>query len=279
MTNVRSLWLLLVAGVLAAVAALMVSATASGAAGQECFGLTVTVSLANGDEPSDQFGEVILGTTGDDEIFGTNGNDVICGGGGDDIIQAGAGDDRVRGGRGNDQLFGGPGRDRLFGGRGNDFIHAGQRPGRIDGGRGIDDCVGNRRGMRCEPSCLVQDVSRVSDNDTFELDGPREAKRCQFKCGTGCDVDAGLAVYVSTDAGYLLRLEHVDSAFDPAGPLPRVLPSGDTVMTIRFVNQPVPCPEGAPQTIEVLLTDIGNEVRHQLRRSTCGLAFTAQWDG
>ena len=268
-----------VSTVLALVATLVVVVafgSPSGAAGQRCFGREVTVSVASGDEPSNDSGEVILGTPGDDVIHGTRGNDVICGGGGDDIIQGGPGNDWIRGGKGDDQLFGGPGADRLFGGRGSDFLHAGQRPGRVDGGRGVDECVGNRGSKRCEPPCL--DLSRISDNETIEIDGPIDASRCRIGCRSHCDVEVGMKVFVNTTDGEFVELEHVDENFEPAGPLPLSLPKGDTVMTIGLVNRPMACPDDSARTTEVWVSDLLNTINHDLDREACGLAFTAVWD-
>ena len=67
----------------------------------------------------------------DELLVGTSGNDEICGYGGDDVLKGLGGNDKLRGGTGNDDLRGGPGRDVLLGGPGND---------RAIGGPGADSC-------------------------------------------------------------------------------------------------------------------------------------------
>jgi peptidoglycan/xylan/chitin deacetylase (PgdA/CDA1 family) len=78
----------------------------------------------------------IVGTAGDDRIRGTNGDDVICSGRGNDVVD---------GRSGADTLVDLAGRDVLRGGLGPDVIRVrdGRPYDRIDGGAGVDLCVGD----------------------------------------------------------------------------------------------------------------------------------------
>jgi len=84
-----------------------------------CRGHTVTVSLALGQQPTEN-SDVILGTAASESITGNGGNDVICGGGGNDSLEGSAGDDTLDGGPGRDNLVGGADTDTLIGGTGAD---------------------------------------------------------------------------------------------------------------------------------------------------------------
>ena len=125
-------------------------------------------------------GEIVVGTSRDDQINGSSGHDVICGLGGDDTIRGLPGNDRIygqggsdtlRGGSGSDALGGGGGTDTLYGavggdllvggagidvlrgGRGNDRLLGGRATDLLDGGAGQDKCrryPGNDRRRRCE---------------------------------------------------------------------------------------------------------------------------------
>ena len=55
---------------------------------------------------------------GDDILIGSTGDDNIFGGAGNDVIDGNFGDDDIFGGAGNDILDGGPGADDVFGGEG-----------------------------------------------------------------------------------------------------------------------------------------------------------------
>jgi len=79
-----------------------------------CNGLSVTVNLSLGQNPTNG-DDVIWGTEGRDIIRALGGNDTICGLGGDDLIDAGSGDDWVDAGTGNDWVFGTSGADVLRG--------------------------------------------------------------------------------------------------------------------------------------------------------------------
>lgn len=96
--------------------------------------------------------DVIVGTSGDDEIYGLGGADIICGGDGDDTIDGGDGHDRIfggpgmdvaRGGDGWDRIFGEGGRDTLEGGADYDILVGGDGDDTIDGGSAADLIEGN----------------------------------------------------------------------------------------------------------------------------------------
>jgi len=132
--------------------------------------------------------DVAYGGRGRDCIDGGGGGDLMVGGPGNDdrpceftafvdplaAMTGGPGNDRIEGGPGNDSmngifdddtLLGGTGddllrddstqdRDRLFGNRGRDTLDARDGDGDdfVDGGRGFDDCFGDRgdRFVHCE---------------------------------------------------------------------------------------------------------------------------------
>jgi Ca2+-binding RTX toxin-like protein len=82
--------------------------------------LTRLVILARGDNTTGQ-SELVLGTTGDDDIRSRGGTDCLLGGGGNDSL---------RGGNGMDILIGGPGNDTLDGGGGaGDVCYGGGQGG------------------------------------------------------------------------------------------------------------------------------------------------------
>lgn len=64
--------------------------------------------------------ELVLGTSGDNELQGGEGDDTLRGGAGDDALRGGNGNDTLLGGVGNDTLWGGSGNDELAGGSGSD---------------------------------------------------------------------------------------------------------------------------------------------------------------
>lgn len=113
------------AGLLAALAAVTITATFTGTA----IAQPVGQCRVNG---VPQAGTNIVGTNGDDHIDctpagnigqtirGLEGDDVVLGGGGNDQLEEGNdnGNDRLEGGGGGDRLIGGGGGDRLIGGNG-----------------------------------------------------------------------------------------------------------------------------------------------------------------
>ncbi len=87
---------------------------------------------------SDDTGEVITGTGGDDVICAEGGNDEIDARGGNDIILAGEGNDEIDGGGGNDKIIGDRGEDEATGGDGKDLIEGGDGVDDLSGGGGDD---------------------------------------------------------------------------------------------------------------------------------------------
>ena len=80
------------------------------------------------------FGDLLVGTIGDNLLIGGGGSDGLYGSAGDDVLDGGDGNDRLDGGGGADLIRGGDGNDRLEGGFGNDVL---------EGGRGADTVIGN----------------------------------------------------------------------------------------------------------------------------------------
>lgn len=97
------------------------SFTAQSASDLVCDGKAVTVSIAQGQLPTDG-NDVIMGTPGDDSINGGLGNDTICGGGGNDILLGGPGNDTIYGGVGDDIILPGTGMDGAYGQDGSDTV-------------------------------------------------------------------------------------------------------------------------------------------------------------
>ena len=94
----------------------------------ECDGLNLTTIVVDGN-----------GTNGNDLILGTSGNDNINGKQGDDCIIGGDGDDRIKGGQDNDILLGGAGDDDL------------------DGDQDYDECYGQAGNNIIDTDCEVSD--------------------------------------------------------------------------------------------------------------------------
>lgn len=116
----------------------------------ECDGLPVTIVWGPG-AVATPGNDVILGTSGPDNIEARGGNDVICGGGGDDTIRGGPGmdlifgeegDDVVNAGSGDDVVYGGSGLDDLRGGPGGDTIYGDDDADLLRGDGGTDFVVG-----------------------------------------------------------------------------------------------------------------------------------------
>lgn len=97
----------------------------------ECASLNLT-GIVVGGAPSSS-GDLILGTSGADNING---------GQGDDCIVGGDGNDRINGQNGADIILGGAGNDDLKGGNDDDWIDGGDGDDSIDGGNGTDICNG-----------------------------------------------------------------------------------------------------------------------------------------
>ena len=83
-------------------------------------------------------GDLIRGLAGNDTLYGLTGADVLDGGDDDDRLYGDAGDDVLIGGSGNDYLYGEEGDDNLYGGDGNDYLNQQQGGGLMDGGAGND---------------------------------------------------------------------------------------------------------------------------------------------
>lgn len=113
------------------------------AATGSCYGLAATINATSGTLTTGTPGrDVIVGSSGPDEINGAGGNDVICGYGGDDEIFGGAGNDIIFGNRGNDIINGGSGNDRLYGRLGDDEVNGNFGQDIVYGDAGHDTLTG-----------------------------------------------------------------------------------------------------------------------------------------
>ncbi|MFN2589086.1 MAG: calcium-binding protein [Actinomycetota bacterium] len=109
------------------------------------------VAAKNATDPGD--GDLIKGTSRDDQLWGTayrgiiygfGGNDVLKGRGGNDILCSGSGNDGVNGEGGNDQIDGGDGRDLIVGADGDDAIAGGLDIDGVYGSAGNDRLLGGQ---------------------------------------------------------------------------------------------------------------------------------------
>lgn len=125
----------------------------SGGAGNDIIEGGLGADSLGGDDGND----TLLGGGGSDLLFGGLGNDTLRGGAGDDFVRGGFGNDVLEGGDGNDLIDdssvgpGERGNDRLNGGAGDDRLF-GKATDIIDGGPGIDRCVGaiRKNMINCE---------------------------------------------------------------------------------------------------------------------------------
>jgi VCBS repeat-containing protein len=115
--------------------------------------------------------DVIDGGYGKDDVFAGPGADAVTGGpqrdrifgeGGDDTLSGDGDDDLIKGGLGKDEIRGGAGSDSLHGQRGADVIFGSPLDVTIDGGLGIDQCVGE-----CELDFV--DDAPVARDDAIEI--------------------------------------------------------------------------------------------------------------
>ena len=142
---------------------------------------------------------VIVGTSGDDNIQGSEDADLICGAAGRDVIHGnGGGDDiygdtgrdELRGGRGADNVFGGASRDLLIGNGGNDTLLVGNGYSEEARGGSGDDFI--RGGIKHDVlfGGFGDDtlVGRAGDD---YLNGGRDVDECRDDMGdnifVGCE--------------------------------------------------------------------------------------------
>jgi hypothetical protein len=154
----------------------------------------------NGTLDGTQGHDVIVGTSGKDDINGSIGNDIICGRGGNDELDGSIGNDwiageegrdKLEGGNGNDTLLGGADNDELDGGNGNDHLDGGEGNDKLDGSNGSDDICGGGGNDNAEGS-----------NGTDRIDG-----------GTGSDKsDGGNANDICTTTENGTKCESLNTA-------------------------------------------------------------------
>jgi Ca2+-binding RTX toxin-like protein len=86
----------------------------------------------------------LLGGLSNDTVLGQEGKDILLGEDGNDFLDGGAGNDRGIGGTGDDQLTGGNGHDTLVGSQGNDSLVGGTGNDTLQGGNGRDNLMGHK---------------------------------------------------------------------------------------------------------------------------------------
>ncbi|GEL95978.1 calcium-binding protein [Cellulomonas composti] len=129
-----------------------------------CRGQAITVSLSNGQAPTDG-PDVILGTPGNDVIHGLGGDDRICSLGGNDIVDGGAGNDQVDGGAGNDTIVATTGNDTVVGGAGSDTVSYAGHPTKVK----VDLRVATQSNGTAGTDTLssIENVAGTAGNDTL----------------------------------------------------------------------------------------------------------------
>ncbi len=152
-----------------------------------CNGLSVTVSLGQGDMPTSS-ADVILGTASVDVINALGGDDTVCGLGGNDIINAGGGDDWVDGGNDDDDIHGSAGNDILFGGIGDDVIRGGSGDDDIEGEEGDDTLIGQTGNDIIDGGDGVDDINGGGGNDTIFTGSGATVGSGVFVSGSGSTI-------------------------------------------------------------------------------------------
>ncbi len=164
----------------------------------ECTGLTPTKIVASPGliTKGTPRRDVIIGTSGDDDIRGMGGDDIICGEGGDDSISGGNGKDILFGGDGDDNLQGGNGKDEQHGGNGNDDLGGGTGSDDLFGESGDDSLNGGSGRNRLHHD--NDDTSRSTDNPNNvcftkpDSSNPLETEiECEHSTHTGVDDHGG----------------------------------------------------------------------------------------
>lgn len=113
--------------------------TANGLKPSACGSLNLTnVVVISGNGSGTNGNDLLLGSTGGDNIRGRDGNDCIVGGGGGDNLDGQKDNDILLGGIGNDSLQGSQGDDLLYGEDGDDDFNGGKGTDVCDGGSGTD---------------------------------------------------------------------------------------------------------------------------------------------
>ncbi|HEX2019293.1 MAG TPA: calcium-binding protein, partial [Aurantimonas sp.] len=90
--------------------------------GTDGFGNTEVLSNIDGVRGT-QYADLLIGSSGNNDLNGEGGNDVLQGGAGEDLLIGGNGSDLLEGGEGDDQLEGDAGSDTLIGGDGFDALN------------------------------------------------------------------------------------------------------------------------------------------------------------
>lgn len=135
----------------------------------KCFGKAATIYPGE----DDPFGVPLFGTAGKDVIVGSPGAEVIAGGGGDDLICGRGGNDVINGGGGADRVEGGPGDDRLNGGASSDLVYGSPGDDTIRGGARDDILVGGPG-----EDVLRYDAADVDLEGAGDVDGGPGVDRC-----------------------------------------------------------------------------------------------------
>jgi hypothetical protein len=209
------------------------------------------------------FGEVIVGTSGDDTItagnggalvFGLGGNDTITGGNAKDCLVGGDGNDIISGGNGKDVLLGGEGNDTIYGDAEADVLEGGNGKDVLDGGAGIDTCSGTSKDtfVSCEPtptggtSVPVSTAVPLPDTSPTPDPGATESLAPTMTAGPSASptLDPGASVSPTPTA---------EPAPDPSlTPDPTATPTPDPTATPTLPPTPPPTddPTAAPPTVD-----------------------------
>jgi Ca2+-binding RTX toxin-like protein len=117
-------------------------------------------------------GQLLLGTTDNDDFVGTRFNDTIYMGVGHDQVDGGAGNDRLEGGLGNDTLKGGLGIDTLVGGFGNDIYEVDNARDVIieENGQGYDKVIA-LTGFTLKSGVSVEEIELRTSSQNVRVTG------------------------------------------------------------------------------------------------------------
>ena len=162
-----------------------------------------------------EYGDILIGSTTENQLYGEGGNDTLSGGAGWDDLQGGAGNDRLDGGAGYDSVdcrddAQGPIRVNLASGTATgaglgtdtlisiEFVRGGRYADTLTGEGGWNDLVGNEGNDRLYGGAGPDDLDGGSGDDT--LDGGDGFDSVEYLDATG-SVTANLALGTATAKG------------------------------------------------------------------------------
>ena len=167
-------------------------------------------------------GQVINGTSGNDQLIGGSGNDTINGLGGDDTLSGVGGDDSLSGGDGSDLFDGGAGADTMLGGAGNNTFYGRAGNDLMVGGAGNETFYPGEGNDRIETGdgdseVIVGEVLAGLDqsveygNDTFIGGAGTDVLEFMLHGDVTVDLRAGMLTGGSQSGGGSISLSGFDA--------------------------------------------------------------------